>query len=186
MRYFFGFLVSVLLLVLVIFMIFSGGNGGSSKVANSRKTLASYAATDASVRLTIDGPVNAESEHYQTRISVDRNTVVFEGVRGYEGSVIKQQSFPNTQGAFENFLLALQRNGYANGDTTKELADERGRCATGQRYIFEVIQNGTAVQRFWATSCDGTETFKGNVAIVLDLFQQQVPGFNDLADNLPQ
>ncbi len=58
MRYFLGFFATILLILLVIILLFRGG-GNKPKVPTG-KTLASYATTDAELRLTTDGPVNAE------------------------------------------------------------------------------------------------------------------------------
>ncbi len=64
MRYFLGFLITILLLFMLILLLFRGGS--KPKVQVTGKALSSYATTDAEVRLTTDGPVNAEEEHQQS------------------------------------------------------------------------------------------------------------------------
>ena len=182
MRYFLGFLITIGLIILVIVLLFRGPS--KPKVSTTSKTLDSYASTNAEVKLTIDGPINAQSEHDQTRITVDRNNVTYEQITGYQGSVKKMQRFDNNQEAFTVFLKALDRAGFTLGDTDKTLADERGRCALGTRYIYELAQDGKNLERFWTTSCGGIKTFKGLDGQTRDLFRAQIPNQNNRDDSI--
>ena len=182
MRYIFGLLVVLGLLILLIVLLVGGG--GKPKVPATSKTLDSYATTNAETRLTIDGSVNAQSIHNQIRITVDRNNVTYEQVQGYNGNVIKMQRFDNTENAYANFLSALTHAGFTKGNADKALADERGYCSTGDRYIFELSQNDKNIERFWATNCGNPKTYGGNANLTVELFKAQVPGYSDLTQSI--
>jgi len=170
------------LILLLIILLFRGG--GKPKVPVTSKTIDSYATTNAETILTIDGKVNAASLHKQLRITVDRDDVKFEQIDGYEGNVVKMEHYPNNESAYSNFLLALGHAGFTKGDNTKALRDERGYCAQGQRYIFELRQDNKDIQRFWATSCGKPKTYLGVLSLTLELFQSQVPNYDELTRNV--
>jgi hypothetical protein len=191
MKYFIGFLVTIGLIIVLILLLFSGGNGGSD---NSKPTsgkpkntdeLAAYASTNAVARLTIDGPIIANQNHQAVQITVDQNDVTYSQVQGYEGTVVNQQDFKNNQNAYSNFLYALGRAGFLKGNDDKTLANEKGYCPTGNRYVFELIQNGKDIQRYWGTSCGGNnKTYLGSLNLTITLFQVQVPGYRTLTQSL--
>lgn len=182
-RYFLGFMVAIGLLILVVILLFRGG-GRQAEVANTDKPLTSYSNTDADVRLTIAGPINANQEHRQIEIIVDRDNVNYVQIRGYEGDVLMRRQFANNEEAYNNFLYAIARAGFTMGDKSEALANEKGRCPLGQRYVFELRQGGEELQRFWATSCGGIKTYQGDVNLTLRLFQAQVPGYSDLSRDI--
>lgn len=183
MRYFIGFLITIGLVILLIFLLFHGG-GTPPKVKVTPKTLVSYASTNAEARLTIDGPVNADQLHQQIRITVNSTEVTYEQIQGYDGSVVNQQQFTSGQSAYDVFLHALNHAGFTLGNNAKSLSDERGYCALGDRYIFELRQDGKDIERYWATTCGKPKTYLGSLGLTLSLFQKQVPGYNDLTQNI--
>jgi hypothetical protein len=182
MRYFITFIAMLGLLFLLLFLLLHGG--GKPKVSTTNKTLISYANTDAQAQLTIDGPINADQIHTAVRITVDQNQVRYEQIKGYQNTIVNQQSFDSNQDAYANFLAALQHAGFTLGATTAVLKDERGYCPLGNRYIFELNQDGNQLERYWATSCGTPKTYNGVLTLTLDLFQAQVPGYSQLTQNL--
>ncbi len=181
MRYFVGFLMTVGLIIVLILLLFRGDS--KPKVALTSKTLDSYASTSAEVRLTIDGPINAQSQHNQARISVDHNNVTFEYLNGYNGDVLNMQRYPNTKESYAVFLRALTHAGFTLGDTDKKLSDERGYCPLSNRYIFELTQDNKTLERFWTTSCGKPKSFLGNSSLVVSLFEAQVPNYSELTQD---
>lgn len=184
-RYFVGLFLTIGLIILLIMLIVGGGDGGQkskdAKVPLTKKELTSYANTGAEVRFIIDGPVNSVEEHRQAEISVSRNNTRYEQRTGYNGQVLKSYNFPNTQASFSEFLNALANVGFTQGILTAENADESGFCPTGNRYVFELINDSKTLQRFWATSCgNDIGTYKGQLAPTLKLFRAQVPDYVDL------
>lgn len=182
MRYFVGFLLTIGLIIILILLLFGGDS--SPKTGVTSKTLESYANTNAEVKMTIDGPVNAESLHNQVRISVDRNNVSLEHINGYNGDVVSMQRYANSKAAYAHFLKALAHAGFTQGNTAKEMRDERGYCPLGKRYVFELVQGTKSVQRFWSTSCGKPKTYLGSASLTISLFQAQVPGYNDLVRDI--
>jgi hypothetical protein len=184
LRYFIGFVVVVGLLVFLVVLIFGGGGGDSKKVPASTRTLSSYAQSDSQVSMTIDGVENSASEHRQIIISADSNHVQYQVKAGYDGNVIESKNFPNSTASYTAFLLALEHANFTKGDVKHQTADPRGYCPLGQRYIFELKDQGTTIERFWATSCGKPKTFLGDLGTNTALFQDQVPHYHDLADNV--
>jgi hypothetical protein len=184
MRYFFAFLATLVLIFLLIFLLFRGG--GNPKIPLTIKTLHSYASTDAEAQLTIDGPINADLNHQQVRIRVNRDDVTFEQLQGYDGNVINTQSYANTENAYTNFLFALARSGFTNGNNDPNSSDERGFCPQADRYVFQLRQDGKDIERYWATSCGNPKTYLGSLNLTLSLFQAQVPNYTELTQNFIQ
>lgn len=181
MRYFIGFFITIGLIIMLIVLIFSGGSKPKTAIP---KPLSSYSNTGAEVSMTIDGPVNAEQDHQQIRVTVSSNSVTYEEVSGYDGEVTERQTYHNTEAAYVTFLRSLSIAGFTKGDTSTELSDERGRCPLGNRYIFELNQAGHSLERYWTTTCGGSKTFLGNQAVTSQLFKAQVPKYNSLSDNI--
>lgn len=179
MRYFIGFLVTIGLIIILVIMLVGGG-GKKAAVPTTNKVLYSYANSDAEVKFTADGPVNYDGSHKQVQIIVGRNSIQYNQVNGYNGQVVKGQSFPNNEEAYGNFLRALYHQGYSLGDTDATLKNEKGYCPQGNRYVFALQQGGKDLQRFWSTSCGKPETYKGNASITIELFQAQVPNLDNL------
>jgi hypothetical protein len=182
MRYFVGFVVSIGLIIVLILLIFGGG--GKPKVPSTSKPLVSYANTDATAEMTIDGPVNAPELHQQVKIIVSNTSIVYEELKGYDGEVVNLQTFGDSLNGFEAFLHALDVAGYTKGDTNPANADERGYCPLGDRYVFELKQDGKTIEHFWATTCAKPKTYLGNSLLTSQLFEAQVPNYDDLTANI--
>jgi len=186
LKYFIGFFVTVGLIIALIVIIFggSGGNGQQSQApSDADKTLNSLADTDTQIRATIQGPINAEQIHEQVQITINRENNNFEFIRGYENGVVDSQNFVSNETAFTNLLHALTNAGYGQGDDSDAIADERGACPFGQRYIFEIIENGKVTSRYWSTDCGNkTGNYLGKTTVTLDLFKAQIPGYDDLTE----
>lgn len=173
MKYFFGFLASLGLIILVFVLVLRGFGGDDG---NSNKSpLTDFASSDAVVRLTVDGRIIADQEHRAYQITVGRSEVRLETLQGYEYETVTTKTYENNQEGFYNFLRALDLAGFDRGEDTEDNDDERGVCADGQRYVYEIIQGTSEEQRFWSTSCRGDGTFKGNAAAVRQLFHKQIP-----------
>ncbi|HUS25801.1 MAG TPA: hypothetical protein VMY99_00440 [Nevskiaceae bacterium] len=178
MRYFLGFLAAIGLIVLVFILILRGFSGNS----NSPKRVAplsDYATTNTVVQLTIDGPVVAEDLHRGVRITVGGSENRLEIYQGYQNNVIQSKTYANNEQAYGVFLRALQLASFNKGNAEGP-ADERGVCATGSRYIYEIIDGNTDVQRYWSTSCGGQGNFQGSPAPIRNLFSKQIPDYGPI------
>lgn len=176
MRYLVAALVSIGLVILVIILLVRAIFGGGGDVQERPAPLVDYANSNVIVRTTISGPIVSNEEHEEIRIDVSQYTADIRTITGYEGRVTSSNRFNSNPSAYASFLSALDLMGYTQGNDDEELADERGRCHDGNRYVFEIIDGSDVVQRYWSTSCRGEGgTFQGQTREVVDLFKAQIP-----------
>ncbi len=157
-------------IVFIFSKVFSSGN--QNAIVTTAK-LSSYAHTGTSAELIIDGPIVVDQDHRITRISVDATQSKVELISGYDGQVIRQEVFYNTQEGYLSFLKSLDTLGFTKGNKTA-LKDERGQCPLQRRYVYSLKSNGSDVFRYWSTSC-GTGSFGGKRDAVKLLFERQIP-----------
>jgi len=182
MRYFIGFLITIGLIIVLIVLLFSGGNKSTPSAVP--KLLSSYASTDAEVRLTIDGPINAAQSHQKVQITINSSQATFQQLQGYDGTVVNTQSYANTPNGYYAFLRALEQADFTKGNSSPALANDTGLCPLGDRYNMELIQNGNVLENYWTTTCGGLATFEGNTDLTLQLFQAQIPNYSNLTENI--
>lgn len=182
-RYVLGVLFAIGLIILIIILLFSGG---PSKVLPPPINLPDLATNGGQVQLVLKGQVEANSEHREIRMTVGSGMATLDIVRGYQNDVIKTYQHNNNNQAYTVFLKALNQAGFINGDNSKP-GDGDGVCPLGEGHVYRVISGGGDVEkRMWGTSCGGG-TFRGDANLVITLFQNQFPKYNDeTADvNLP-
>lgn len=170
------------LIILLVVMIFSGGDK-KPDVPATKKSLVSYVDTDAEVSMTVEGPINADTNHQQYSITVSRNNVTYEQTRGYEASVVKSRTYANNQTAYYDLLAALTRANFTSGNDDKALKEYRALCPLGNRYIFRLTQDGENLEQYWITSCGGLKTYNGDFGLTTTLLKSQVPDFASLNSN---
>lgn len=182
MKYLIGLVIFIFLIIFIIIKLLTGGSGEKPKLPPS---LASYADTSTTVRYIIDNPVQATQNHHDIVIEVGSSSTDIKITQGYDGDVIKEQSFPMTEAAYDAFLRSLQHSGgYTLGNADSSLQDERGYCATGNRYSYDIVNgDGDRIQHYWSTSCN-EKTFKGKADVVRDLFVSQVPNFDEFTNGI--
>lgn len=179
-RYIVGFLLAVGLIIILIVLIIKGLSSSPQKVLN----LDNYANTDTTVQLTIDSPVTAASNHHDIIINVGNIQASLTITQGYNQQVINTQAYPMDNTAYGVFLSSLMLNGFTQGNNSSSLADEQGHCALGDRTIYEVINGqGSDLERYWYTTC-GTGTFEGNITVIHQLFEAQIPDYANLTANI--
>lgn len=183
-RYIIGFFVTIGLIIIALILILHGGNGGNG--ANPVKTpidLANYANTNAVATLIIDSPITAAEDHKKIEIDVSNSSATFTEYGGYDGQVIRSKTYPMSTNSYDVFLRSLRQAGFTEGNDDEKLADERGFCPTGDRYIYEFSQGSNTLARYWSTSCGGTKTYNGNAPLTRTLFIQQIPDYDDLTQD---
>lgn len=182
LRYFIGFVVALGLIIALIVLLFSG-NSNTSKTAAPR-LLSSYADTGSVTTMTVDGPITAQSTHYQIRISVNRDSATFQQFVGYDGTVVSSKSYSNSTNAYAAFLRALAHAGFTLGDTNPAITNPTGYCPLGSIYTFELQDQGSSVEKFWTTSCGSPKTYRGNTDLTVQLFRSQIPDYSSLTNSL--
>jgi predicted PurR-regulated permease PerM len=180
-RYLLGFTALGVLLIALIILIISGGSKTNKTLP---KTLDSYSNTDAEVSLTIVGPITADQLHQSINITISNSTSTYEQLQGYQGQVTNLQTFPNNVNSFTEFLFALERAGFTDGNKSTALQNDQGYCPLGDRYIFELTQDNQQLERYWSTNCGGTQTYLGQLDLTLSLFQNQIPNYSTLSGSV--
>ena len=173
------------LLVVLFQSVFSNGNSTTSSTL--KVSLMSYANTDAAASMYIDGPVVANQDHNAVHITVDRNQTSIEVIKGYDGQVVAQQTLPNTQASYLEFLSALDKAGYTKGKNDPALQNDKGSCPLGNRYIYTLSSGSKEILHHWTTSCsNGGGTYGGGSSLTRQLFMRQIPEtvLNSLTRNI--
>lgn len=183
MRYIMGLLLGIGLIVLTFILIFKAFSG-SDTPKTQQIDLNSYATTNAVMRLTMEGPIVADSKFSRVRITVGSDQVLYEQLQGYEGNVVNSKTYPSNPEAYANFLHALTLQNFTKGDATKP-KDSRGYCPQGRRYTYEALSGGDNIFRWWNDSCTVNDgSFLGSGQVVRQLFVSQVPDYYTLTRNV--
>ena len=106
--------------------------------------------TGRTVKMYVRGKIVAEENFQAYSIEItpqQRRLTVFSG---YGNTVKESIVAENTSVAYEQFVYALDRMGFMNG---QERGDNRGVCATGQVYEFSMLNNGETLKKLWTSSC---------------------------------
>lgn len=180
MKYLFGVLGFIVLTVIAIVLLVSATNNRRPDTTEGERVvnLADYIDNSATVTFTAKGRVVAEEDYREIVISVTPTERRVAVIKGYNGAVDKQQTFPNSQEAYEAFLHALSKTGFTVERETNN-KDIEGACPTGRRYLYELDDNGSEIVDLWSTTCNSNEgTFAGNDNTTQRLFRAQIPGYS--------
>jgi hypothetical protein len=177
MRFFLAILATIGLFILIFWLVFH--TSSSSSTLPKALKLTNYATTDATVTFEIDGPINYDTAHRSIVITIGQNQNVVQVLEGYQGGVLDSATYPDNEPAFDEFLSALN---YADFTTAHKstVSSPTGTCALGNRYYFQVNENGNSLQNLWSTSCGGEGTFNGNLPTIETLFQAQIPNYDTI------
>lgn len=178
-RYILWLLVIIGLVVVVIILLLP--NNSKKKITGTN--FVNYSSTDAVASLLIDGPEGTDSSHEAVRISVDQSQIVYQQLAGYNYNPVKTETFTNTQSAYAVFLRSIYIAGFTKGNTSPKSSNPNGFCPLGDRYIFNFNNVGQSIVHFWGTNC-GNKTYGGDLGLTTTLFQNQVPNYSNLTQNL--
>lgn len=183
-------LIGAIILMIVLFNVirnsFRQTDTSPAIQAPNEKVLNESASKGLPVQFTVRGIVNAQETHRSIRITVDRSTRTIDVLEGYNGKVIKTQTFPNTTEAYNSFIDSLEGAGFAK----RAVGDNRGvegvTCPLGLLYTYEIDPGvNPAVLRTWSTSCSSNQgSFTGNRIQVQTLFQRQIPDYNGFTSGI--
>lgn len=172
--------VFVLIVLLIVFFANRGNKPQPVVSVNKNTDLTQYAETSTQVRFTQNGQIIAREDHRVLQITIGQNERTATIFEGYQGKVLKSQTYLNDVDAYRAFLASLHNNGYTNH---KEPANKfilpLGACSSGLRYNYDIINSTDTIQSLWGTSCGGEGTFAGRSSNVRTLFRNQIPNYND-------
>lgn len=185
MKYYLAFIAIIIVLFIGAKVIFSPSKKSPDSTGTSTalaKGLVDLASTNAEVSVTIEGPVLGNEQHRAIRISVNSDERTLDVIQGYDGLSIQHNTFDNTTEAYRVFLRAIEGDGFTRNQKAT-VADDRGICPTGTKYIYEIKNSGDSRtdQRYWSVSCGLTIGSAAGVGpAIRDMFQKQIPDFATL------
>jgi len=164
----------------LIILVLNRGDRPQQDVGVNRETrLVDYAATNTTVRYTLGGRINARENHRVLQITIGQTERIATIYEGYQGKVVKQDTYLNDVDAYRSFLAALQNSGYTTPRIASRDVNPLGACPTGKRYNYDILDGSDVKQSLWSTSCGNTKgTFAGNASNVQNLFEAQVPDYD--------
>lgn len=175
-------IIGLIWLIVLLFQSIFSRPEGPSTVQTDIPELSTYADGGATSSMTIQGPINANSDHYAVRITVDRTQSKIEVMTGYNSQVTAQQAYANSSEGYRQFLSALDRLDFTKGNDDPELQNSAGACPFGKRYIYTLGTSSEQVVNLWTTSCSPAGgTLEGNRSQIRNLFLAQIPR-EDLRD----
>jgi len=182
------FVVLIIILVIGAFFVVTGGGDRTPSVLDEPEVSVIDTSSDRSVRLTVYGNIVANEERNSYQVTISPDTRLAEARKGYAGRAIETRQFNNSAGAYEEFVYALEKLDYQERrELPDEKIDPRGTCATGNRYVFEILEFGEVIDTAWTTTCGGSKgNFAGEYERAEDLFRAQIPedDMDDVIDSL--
>lgn len=167
-------LVCIGLIWLFVALMMRAFSGGNTTDVVQPTALTTYANTSTVASMSIDGPIVQNQEHEAVRITVDRTQSQIQVIKGYDGQVVEQRTYPNTQNSYEQFLAALDGLGFSLGLTDSSDAVEQGKCPLGNRLVYTLEDGSDLIGRGWTTSC-GVGSFGTTRNTIKNLFIDQIP-----------
>ncbi len=129
-----------------------------------------------SVTLIVQGELVGEEERRSIRTTISSSERRAEILQGYEDSVIKTQSTPNKQPAYDAFLLAIEQAGFTAKDT-KNTQDVRSACPNGKKFVYRVTYKDNTSEELWSSTCSKQGNFLGDSDLIHSLFEAQIPEY---------
>ena len=188
-------IVPIILVLIVIAIVIAalvsvgrailGGTDQTSQTNTGRDALLDTSVGH-SVRMTVRGPIVANEQFHSYQMSINSLSRSLTTYQGYLEQPIASKAYDNNLKAYEQFVYALDKANYMNGDElTGDKNDTRGICATGLVYEFEVLNADATVKRLWTSTCKGSSgSLKASVSQIGDLFRAQIPDSTTLLRGL--
>lgn len=178
MKYVLGVIGVIVLLFVAFVLIFNRGDDSPQTTVLRSSQLVEFADKNSSVSVTTYGRVVGNESRNGLRIVVTPGERRLEIMNGYDDNVIRTETYPNTQSAYENFLSALSGQGFLASRET-DIKDQRSACPTGNRFIFDLTEDGDLQASLWSVSCNSdVGTFAGRGSTIRQLFQLQIPDYS--------
>ncbi len=181
MRYGLAILVIAFLAIVGTAVLIGRGNSDSGAVRARVTKIADYDSKDSSsVSWTQQGRLVGEDKRRAIRVTVTRSKRTIEVLAGYPERVESNTELPNSTEAFAAFTRALDNAGFGR-ERTVRLADERGVCPLGSRFIYRLTDSGQEIMRTWSDSCrtsDGSFGGGKTASLISQLFREQITDYD--------
>jgi hypothetical protein len=76
----------------------------------------------------------------------------------------------------------LQGTGFNLGTSDYQYKTPAGFCSFGDNYTYTFTNGSDTIFDYWATSCGGQGSFKGDIGAVNQLFETQIPNYSTFID----
>lgn len=183
-RYFIALGVVFLLVILLVILLFRGGE--KPPTGPTVLPLNEYAFDNTSaVTYTQRGRINGDDVHRNIVITVTSDERKINIIQGYQGNVINTQTYSNNQDAYEQFLYALKQAGFLTKKKEIKVDDPNGRCSTGILYYYTLSQDFNDLSSLWSGNCSKEiGTFGGNNTLIKTLFQAQITDYSKITSGV--
>lgn len=162
-----------------------GGGGGDAPTARITK-LADYTNNDAaSISWTMQGKLVGDDQYKSIRVTVTKSKRTAEVLSGFEQRVEKSVEFDNSPEAFATFIRALDNLGFGR-ERRVLVADERGVCPQGNRFVYRLTDGSKEVMRTWSDTCSTKDgPFGGRTPNVIRvLFREQITDYSKFVSGI--
>jgi len=167
-------LVCIGLIWLCVALLARAFSGGNTTTVEEKPALTTYATTDTEARMLIAGPIIQDQEHQSLRITVSRAQTQIEVLTGYNGQVVRQGTYANTESSYKEFLAGLDQLGFSEGIVSPATGAQQGKCPLGNRTTYTLEDSSTLIGEGWTTSC-GPGSIRLNRNQIRTLFIRQIP-----------
>lgn len=188
MKFFFGllaFIAAVVVVVLLVVSLFRGFNtGNTTNPITTTYSLNEKTSIDTIARYTVSGPIVADENFRQVRITVSKNARTIEVLKGYSAKVEKTSTLTNSEVAYSAFLGALRAAEFSN-KRENVTSDPATTCVTGNKFFYELALASEKKVDTWTSNCtfkDGT--FAGNPRGTAQIFRAQIPNYREITNGV--
>ncbi len=174
----------VVLLIIFGVVIFNRDSGQPNNPAGRRAIkLSDYVTNNnASVEYTVQGPIIALENHRSISIRISPTTRVIDVLTGYQGQVLRSQTYANDNNSYSDFLAALGRTGFTRERRLGGNINTQSICPTGNRSFYVINDNNKDVMNLWTASCT-KGTYAGST-VTNNLFKAQIPDYTTITSGV--
>lgn len=188
MKYILGVLAVVAIAIIAIILLVrspSSTNNGQKPGAKKIVKITDFANSNVSqVEWKIQGRLVGEDQRRAVRVTISQDRRLIEILDGYDETVERAQTYPNTNSAYDAFLHALELAGFGR-DRKVAITDERGVCPLGNTFIYDLYDGNDHPVHLWSVSCSTAfGNFAGNATLIRQLFQNQISDYNTQTKNV--
>jgi hypothetical protein len=177
--------IAILIIFFIGFILITRPNSNTASSPTKKMNMADYAHKDSEVTYTLEGVINSEVNHRSIKISVNNHIVNITVFEGYQGNVLKSESYANNVDAYRSFLAGLQNSGFLKERKISNSVTMLGQCPTGLKYSFTTKGIDKAPSLLWTTSCGNSKgNFAGRLNTVTTLFNWQVPNYSQFVSGI--
>ena len=182
MKFVFGLFAIIIIAVFAIVLLFTRA---PRTVPNSTHSvvLTDYVEKNSKVVYAKYGKINGDDVFRGVRISVSPTNRLVEVLAGYDQRIIRKKLYGNSQNGYAQFLTALSTAGFT-AQQNSQYKTEIGRCPFGERYTYQLFNDGKEISYLWDGSCNEKGTLRGKQDDIAQLFESQITDLDDVLEDI--